>query len=236
MRGARDRPTSRWAWAAGRRPPTSWIWTCSCASRPSATGWRASCASTACELSCVNAAGNPLHPQADVGARHAALVRGAIELAPLRSAVDRVVTMSGCPGGRDGGGDAGVRALGAHARRRVACGSGSSSSAWRRSGASCARGPRARRPACGSASSCTRARPRTSSASFLRSGRARRRRTSGVNFDPSHFWWQGIDPLRVIERASATAIGFAHGKDTLVARRPRAPQRPARLPLPGRPR
>ena len=53
-------------------------------------------------LSCVNAAGNPLHPDPAVGRRHAALLRGAIELAGLLD-VDRVVTMSGCPGGRDGG-------------------------------------------------------------------------------------------------------------------------------------
>ena len=53
-------------------------------------------------LSCVNAAGNPLHPDPAVGPRHAALLRGAVELAGLLG-VDRVVTMSGCPGGRDGG-------------------------------------------------------------------------------------------------------------------------------------
>ena len=45
----------------------------------------------------------PLHPDPAVGpTRHAALVRGAVELAALLG-VDRVVTMSGCPGGRDGG-------------------------------------------------------------------------------------------------------------------------------------
>ena len=54
------------------------------------------------ELVCVNAAGNPLHPDAAVGERHAALLRGAVELAALVGC-DRVVTMSGCPGGRDGG-------------------------------------------------------------------------------------------------------------------------------------
>ena len=53
-------------------------------------------------LSCVNAAGNPLHPDPAVGEQHAALLRGAVELAALLGC-DRVVTMSGCPGGRDGG-------------------------------------------------------------------------------------------------------------------------------------
>ncbi len=37
----------------------------------------------------------------------------------------------------------------------------------------------------------------------------------GLNFDPSHFWWQGIDPLTVIE-ALGPRIGHAHGKDTLL--------------------
>jgi sugar phosphate isomerase/epimerase len=37
----------------------------------------------------------------------------------------------------------------------------------------------------------------------------------GINFDPSHFWWQGIDPVTVIE-ALGDRIGWAHGKDTLL--------------------
>ena len=32
--------------------------------------------------------------------------------------------------------------------------------------------------------------------------------------DPSHFWWQGIDPLTVVE-AFGDRIGWMHGKDTL---------------------
>ena len=36
-----------------------------------------------------------------------------------------------------------------------------------------------------------------------------------VNLDPSHFWWQGIDPIATIEALDG-AIGFAHGKDTIV--------------------
>jgi sugar phosphate isomerase/epimerase len=34
-----------------------------------------------------------------------------------------------------------------------------------------------------------------------------------VNLDPSHFWWQGIDPISTIERLGP-AVGFVHGKDT----------------------
>ena len=36
-----------------------------------------------------------------------------------------------------------------------------------------------------------------------------------VNLDPSHFFWQSIDPLAAIRRLSGR-IGFAHGKDTVL--------------------
>jgi sugar phosphate isomerase/epimerase len=37
-----------------------------------------------------------------------------------------------------------------------------------------------------------------------------------VNLDPSHLFWQGMDPLAVTARLSGR-IGFAHGKDTVLA-------------------
>jgi sugar phosphate isomerase/epimerase len=36
-----------------------------------------------------------------------------------------------------------------------------------------------------------------------------------VNLDPSHFFWQEIDPLAAVRRLSGR-IGFAHGKDTVL--------------------
>ena len=36
-----------------------------------------------------------------------------------------------------------------------------------------------------------------------------------VNLDPSHFFWQSIDPLAAVRRLG-TRIGFAHGKDTVL--------------------
>jgi len=36
----------------------------------------------------------------------------------------------------------------------------------------------------------------------------------GVNLDPSHFFWQGMDALAVV-RAIGDRIGHSHGKDTL---------------------
>ena len=62
VRRARHPAISRWASARGRRARTSTS-RASWPSRPSATGCRASCASTGQRLACVNAAGNPLHPR-----------------------------------------------------------------------------------------------------------------------------------------------------------------------------
>lgn len=36
-----------------------------------------------------------------------------------------------------------------------------------------------------------------------------------LNLDPSHFFWQGIDPLAVVRRLGAR-VGWAHGKDTVL--------------------
>lgn len=39
----------------------------------------------------------------------------------------------------------------------------------------------------------------------------------GANFDPSHLWWQGIDPLLAVrELGEAGAIFHVHAKDTLI--------------------
>jgi sugar phosphate isomerase/epimerase len=36
-----------------------------------------------------------------------------------------------------------------------------------------------------------------------------------VNLDPSHFWWQGMDPVTVIGALDG-CIGWSHGKDTTI--------------------
>lgn len=39
----------------------------------------------------------------------------------------------------------------------------------------------------------------------------------GANFDPSHLWWQGIDPLLAVrELAEAGAVFHVHAKDTVI--------------------
>ena len=163
-------------------------------------------------LACVNAAGNPLHPDPAIGGRHAALLRGAIELAAAMG-VERVVTMSGCPGGRDGGAapvfspwalspdDEGLWEW--QLEHRLA-------PFWRELSAWAA-------AAAPDVLICLELHAGAAAynpASFRRLAAAAGSNV-GVNFDPSHFWWQGIDPLRVIEDVG-DRIGFAHGKDTLV--------------------
>ena len=163
-------------------------------------------------LSCVNAAGNPLHPDPAVGERHAALLRGAVELAALLGC-DRVVTMSGCPGGRDGGSTPVFASWPVvpddetlwewQLEHRL-------TPFWRELSAWAA-------AAAPEVMICLELHAGASAynpASFARLREAAGPNV-GVNLDPSHFWWQGMDPLAVIDEVGP-AIGFAHGKDTLV--------------------
>ena len=163
-------------------------------------------------LSCVNAAGNPLHPDPAVGERHAALLRGAVELAALLGC-DRVVTMSGCPGGRDGGPTPVFASWPVvpddetlwewQLEHRLA-------PFWRELSAWAA-------AAAPEVMICLELHAGASAynpASFARLREAAGPNV-GVNLDPSHFWWQGMNPLAVIDEVGP-AIGFAHGKDTLV--------------------
>ena len=59
-------------------------------------------ASTGVTLTALNCNGNPLHPDREVRDKHGNDIRDAIELAALLG-VERVVTMSGLPGTNDGG-------------------------------------------------------------------------------------------------------------------------------------
>ena len=163
-------------------------------------------------LSCVNAAGNPLHPDPAVGEQHAALLRGAVELAALLGC-DRVVTMSGCPGGRDGGSTPVFASWPVvpddetlwewQLEHRLA-------PFWRELSAWAA-------AAAPEVMICLELHAGASAYNPASFGRLREAAgpNVGVNLDPSHFWWQGMDPLAVIDEVGP-AIGFAHGKDTLV--------------------
>jgi sugar phosphate isomerase/epimerase len=163
-------------------------------------------------LSAVNAAGNLLHP--DPAKRNDAQTRfrAAVELA-VALKVDRVVTMSGCPAGPGGG------ALGV-----FPCWATSADDEklfawqlehelipfWR------ATSERLAREAPG-LMVCFELHPGVTifNAAGFEALAARVGRNIGLNLDPSHFWWQGIDPLTVVE-ALGDRIGHSHGKDTLL--------------------
>jgi sugar phosphate isomerase/epimerase len=163
------------------------------------------------ELAALNASGNPLHPDERIGRRHGEELRAAIELAQLLE-VRRVVAMSGCPGGPGGGGFpvfAGgawlpdLEGLWEWQWERIAA-YWRDLSAW----------------AAGAAPDvvvCLELHPGTSiyNPESYRLLRSVTRDNVRVNLDPSHFWWQGIDPVAAAGELSG-AIAFVHGKDTLL--------------------
>jgi sugar phosphate isomerase/epimerase len=163
------------------------------------------------ELAALNVSGNPLHPDPAVGRRHSAELRGAVELAHALG-VRRVVAMSGCPGA-PGGGTWPVFAGGAWLPdmeglwdwqwERIAA-------YWRELSAWAA-------DAAPDVVVCLELHPGTSiynAESYWRL-RSVTRDNVRVNLDPSHFWWQGIDPVATVAELG-DAIAFVHGKDTLL--------------------
>jgi sugar phosphate isomerase/epimerase len=163
-------------------------------------------------LACVNAAGNVLHPDPAARSDAQARLTGALELAAALG-VDRVVTMSGCPGA-PGGSPIGIWAVwssvaddeGLYAwqlEHEVA-------PFWREQSRRAAEIAPDVRICLELHAGLAAYNP----ASFLQLAEVTGRNV-GVNLDPSHFWWQGIDPLAVVE-ALGDRIGFAHAKDTTV--------------------
>jgi sugar phosphate isomerase/epimerase len=163
-------------------------------------------------IGALNASGNVLHPDATIASRHDAVLRATVELAHALG-VTRIVAMSGCPGGPGGGGWP-VFAGGAWLpdmeglwdwqwRERVAP-YWSEFSGWAASVA-----PEVR--------ICLELHPGTSiyNAESYHQLREAARDNVLVNLDPSHFWWQGMEPVTVIEQLPG-AIGWSHGKDTTV--------------------
>jgi sugar phosphate isomerase/epimerase len=152
-----------------------------------------------------NASGNPLHPDPAVALAHDGALRRALTLA-AEMGVPRVVAMSGCPGaGRwpvfaggawlpdmEGLWDEQWPTIVEYWRAL---------SAWAPAGVDI----------------CLELHPGTSiynAASFARLADVVGDNVK-VNLDPSHFWWQGIDPVTTV-RELAGRIGFVHGKDTLI--------------------
>jgi sugar phosphate isomerase/epimerase len=161
-------------------------------------------------LSALNVSGNPLHPKPEVATRHDTDLRNAVRLA-AHLGVDRIVAMSGCPGAAasdraaphfSGGGwlpDL-ERIAEWQWRERVA-------PYWIEMSAFARREhPRL--------TICFELHPGTYVYNVETFNQVRRLGSNlGVNLDPSHFFWQSMDPLAIVG-ALGDRIGHVHGKDT----------------------
>ena len=160
-------------------------------------------------VSAFNVSGNPLHPSSPVAARHASDLRRTIELA-TELGVDRIVAMSGCPGA--GPTDDAVPHFAANAWLPDYAGV----AAWQ--------WEQRVRPYWQDINEfvdrtdpdlmiCLELHPGAhvfNVDTFTRLNEAAPR--IGVNLDPSHLFWQRMDPLRVIDHLGGR-IGHSHGKD-----------------------
>lgn len=174
--------------------------------------WRQPLTDAGIGISALNVSGNPLHPNPEIASRHDSALRQAIRLAG-ELGVDRLVAMSGCPGASPsdraaphfcGGGwlpDL-ERIADWQWRERVA-------PYWIEISALARREqPRLQ--------ICFELHPGTFVYNFETFSRLRQLGSNlGVNLDPSHFFWQSIDPLAMIG-ALGDRIGHVHGKDTIL--------------------
>jgi sugar phosphate isomerase/epimerase len=163
------------------------------------------------ELSALNVSGNPLHPDPDYAARHSAALKDTIRLAALLG-VERVVCMSGCPGA--GPEDRTAPHFGAGGwlpdLEKIADRQWSEIVLpfWVDMAAFAAH----EHPGL---LICFELHPGTYVYNTATFGMIREVGPNlGVNLDPSHFFWQGMDAIEVV-KAVGDRIGHAHGKDTL---------------------
>jgi sugar phosphate isomerase/epimerase len=163
------------------------------------------------ELAALNVSGNPLHPNAEIGRRHSDDLHGALELAQLLG-VPRVVAMSGCPGG-PGEGSWPVFAGGAWLPDME----GLWDCQWPRIADYWRELSRWAAEVAPDVVVCLELHPGTSiyNAASYRLLRSATGPNVRVNLDPSHFWWQGMDPVAVVAELG-DAVAFVHGKDTLL--------------------
>jgi sugar phosphate isomerase/epimerase len=162
-------------------------------------------------LTALNCNGNPLHPDPQVGEKHGQDVRGAVELAALLG-VKRVVTMSGLPGSDQGARlpswtvlpwDSAYLDARDHQWDDVAL------PYWRDIQA---------RAADADVKVCIEMHPHNvvyNPATMLRLAEQIRATHVGAEMDPSHLFWQGIDPVAAIG-ALGDLVYNAAAKDTRI--------------------
>jgi sugar phosphate isomerase/epimerase len=179
-------------------------------------GWLRRIAAGDFRVSALNVSGNPLDPDGDVARRHDADIRDAIRLAALLG-IDRVVAMAGCPAGAPGD-----RAPHFAAGGWLPYLAGIHERQWEDAVLPywTELADFARREHAGLLV-CIELHPGTcvyNSETFERF--AAIAPNLAANLDPSHLFWQGMDPLAVA--ASVARIGHAHAKDVVVNPRPLA--------------
>ena len=174
--------------------------------------WRRTIDDAGLGISALNVSGNPLHPNPEIAARHDADLRQAIRLA-AGLGVDRIVAMSGCPGAAPADRSAPHFSAGGWLPdlERIA------EWQWRERVApywlEIAAYARQEHPRL---LICFELHPGTYVFNLETFSRARALSDNlGVNLDPSHFFWQPMDPLAIVE-AIGDRIGHAHGKDTTI--------------------
>jgi sugar phosphate isomerase/epimerase len=161
------------------------------------------------EISALNCSGNPVHP-GEHGKRHDAVTRKTIKLASLMG-VERIVMMSGCPGGR---GDA-------NANWVTTCWPAEMQDIltyqWDEVLIPYWRDLVAYANGLGIKKICLELHGHQNVYNVETFFRLREAvgDTVGVNFDPSHLLWMGADPLAAI-RALGSSIYHVHAKDTYV--------------------
>jgi len=162
-------------------------------------------------LTALNCNGNPLHADPEVRDKHAADVRDAIELAALLG-VRRVVTMSGLPGTDAGAALPAWTVLpwdSAHLDARDYQWNDVALPYWRDIQA---------RAADADVHVCIEMHPHNivyNPATMLRLAESIRATHVGAEMDPSHLFWQGIDPVAAIG-ALGDLIRNAAAKDTRI--------------------
>lgn len=170
------------------------------------------------ELSGLAVHGNPVHPDARVARRHHAEFETAVKLAP-KLGTDIVITFSGCPGGAKGDRSPNWvtcpwpndftdilqyqwdRVLVPYWSKQAKLASKHGVRiAWEAHPGFCVYNP----------DTLIRLSERAMKASGLRG-----RPVLGANLDPSHFFWQGIDPiLAAKDLGEAGLLFYVHAKDT----------------------
>jgi sugar phosphate isomerase/epimerase len=172
--------------------------------------WMAELSSRGFSVVALNAWGNPLHPDGDVGALHDRELRETIRLAAALE-VDRVIALAGCPAGASGD-----RVPHFAASSWLPYLEGVDDEQWERSVApywsDLSAFARAEHP---NLLICVELHPGSAVynvATFARL--AALGSNLAANIDPSHFFWQRMDTKAVVD-ALPGRIGHAHAKDVV---------------------